>query len=659
MTLATPTIDILLYIALGEEFNDLYEKLIGELGNEFKPLELEDLALTIFFGKVFSPVLNRDFQVAIAPAGKMGNTHAAAVTSAILSKYHVCDVVVLGIAGSLSNDLQPGDVFIPDSVNEYLANSATKGKGKRWTFEISGNHYQTDRRLLIRFQLFKSTQKVYYEKWSYDCAEQFTLLIDDKIQKAIAQADLEIRSQIELIVGDDRKLASGPAVGKGTAFAEWIKREVDRKVAAMEMESAGVYDAIQLRTPAPRVISIRGISDFADERKDLIENFAKQRFRELAAKNALSTFLRGIEAGLFREGGTRENGLTIMDGDDQIESRINSAFVIGGITEESLDRDAEAPRLNIACYKLGQAIAKAHAQLIICSPFPNSADYYTAMGFSEVEEDRVIHFHSPNHPDVAEKRKLLSKTLGKPGLKVVDWLYPGPENKESWPQAWLLAQLQALERADVVIAIGGKVSNTANTLLHLAEGRNIPIVAYSFLGGAAQRCFQRRDWERLHPGFDKGILERDNGVESVIEIANRLATDLLSYRHSPNKHQTFFVSRATHDFEIADVLANWLRAHGYSVLLGDEEIRENQMATASIYQALLKSDTCIVLWSKQYALSPWCYDELMLAINRQMNIWLFNLDNSMIVPQNARKFKSMSVRNASEIVKIASDLLID
>lgn len=657
MTLTTPTIDILLYIALGEEFNDLYEKITNELNNDFKPLELEDLAVTIFFGKIFSPVLNRDFQMAIAPAGKMGNNHAATVTSAILSKYHVSDVVVLGIAGSLSNDLQLGDVFIPDSINAYFDNSATKGKGKRWTLETSGNHYQTDRRLLNRFQLFKSTQKDYYDKWVHDCAKQFELLIDSKIQKAITKAGLEIHHQSVLVVGDDRRLASGPAVGKGKAFVEWIKREVDRKVAAMEMESAGVFDATELRTPAPRVISIRGISDFADERKDLIEDSAKQQFRELAAKNALATLLRGIEAGLFKRDGTQENRLTIKDGDVQVESRINSVFVIGGVTEESSDRDAETPRLNIACFKLGQAIAKAHAQLIICSPFPNSADYYTAMGFSEVEEERVIHFHSPNHPDVAEKRKLLSKTLGKPGLKVVDWLYPAPENKESWSQAWLLAQLQAFERADVVVAIGGKVSNTANTLLHLAEGRNIPVIAYSFLGGAAQRSFQRQDWERLHPGFDKGILEQDNGVESVIAIANRLATDLLSHRHSANKPQTFFISRATHDFEIADVLTNWLRAHGYDVLLGDEEIRDNQMATASIYQALLKSDVCIVLWSKQYALSPWCYDELMLAINRRMNIWLFNLDNSMIVPQNARKLNSISVRNASEIVKIASDLL--
>ena len=72
---------------------------------------------------------------------------------------------------------------------------------------------------------------------------------------------------------------------------EWLTREVDRKVAAMEMESAGVYDAGIIRTPAPRTIAIRGISDYADARKEKIETATKGLFRELATKNALSLFI--------------------------------------------------------------------------------------------------------------------------------------------------------------------------------------------------------------------------------------------------------------------------------------------------------------------------------------------------------------------------------
>jgi len=650
-------IDILLYIALSEEFNDLCDNLIEELGDRFEWKEDKDINITIFCVSIFSSVLNKDFQVAVIPAGKMGIARAAAVTSSVLARHNISDVVVLGIAGSLSNDLQPGDVFVPDSVNEYLANSATTGNEKTWTFITSGNSYPTSLRLLNRFQFFRRTKREFYEKWSNECTIRFTSLIDRNVQESMAKAGLNIRPEIRLLAGDDRKLASGPAVGKGKAFVEWIKREVDRKFSAMEMESAGVYDAANIRTHAPRVVAIRGISDFADERKELIEETAKDKFRSLAVKNALTLLIRGIEAGLFEKEDTQGNNLSILDNSLPPECRVRSVFVIGGVTGESNDPDAEEPRLNIACYKLGRVLARANTQLIICSPFPNSADYYTAKGYSEVDCNRVIHFHSPDHPDVTEKRKYLSQTLGSPNLKVLDWLHPGPEDKNSWSQAWLLAQLQALERADAVVAIGGKVSNTANTLLHLAEARNLPIIPFSFLGGAAQRLFKRRDWERLHPGFDASILEQENGIEKTIEIANRFVTDVFSTSCRTAKPDTFFVSRAAHDSEIADALFNHLKTRGYNVLLGDEEIREDQMIKASIDQAILKSDICIVLWSKNYALSPWCYDELILASDRQMDIWLFNLDNSLVVHQKARKLKSISSKSINELIKVIDELL--
>lgn len=299
MTPDTAPIDILLYIALSEEFNHLADDLIGDLGRVFVPQELEDVAITLFVGEVFSPVLARDFHLAVVPAGKMGITRAAAVTSAVLGASPACDVVVLGIAGSTCDDLQPGDVLIPDSVDEYLANSAGMGL-TTWRFETSGNHLPTSPRLLNRFQLFSQTNPSFYQGWIEGCNVRLEPLVKGGIQTVIAEEGLKFRPQVRLFAGDDRKLASGPAVAKGTAFVEWLKSEVDRKVAAIEMESAGVYDAAHIRVPAPRVIAIRGISDFGDERKKLIEDSAKDQFRAASAKNALHLLLRGIEAGLFK-----------------------------------------------------------------------------------------------------------------------------------------------------------------------------------------------------------------------------------------------------------------------------------------------------------------------------------------------------------------------
>ncbi len=122
-------IDILLYVALSEEF----DVVIDMLGSDFKSQEQVGVALTGFFGNIDSPVLNRSFEVAVFPAGKMGNTRSASLTSALIEKLNPANIVVLGIAGSLVNDMEPGDVFIPDTVNEYMANSATHGEGKNWS----------------------------------------------------------------------------------------------------------------------------------------------------------------------------------------------------------------------------------------------------------------------------------------------------------------------------------------------------------------------------------------------------------------------------------------------------------------------------------------------------------------------------------------------
>jgi nucleoside phosphorylase len=655
---AMPPIDILTYVALSEEFNAM----IQDLGEHFEPEEIKDIAITAFIGEVASPALNRSFHLAVVPAGKMGNTRASAVTSAILHELKPRDVVVIGIAGSLTNDLQPGDVLIPDSVNEYLANAATTGSGETWSFRTSGDNFPTSPRLLNRFQFFGKTRPLNYQQWMNDADKRSIDLVTDRIRESIKAAGLEVRSQCKLYAGDNRKLASGPAVGKGTAFVNWIKGEVDRKIVAIEMESAGVYDAALIRTPAPRSIAIRGISDYADERKEKIEAAARDVFRVLATKNALSLLIRGIEAGLFKEEAAGPMQSVVSVQTSQPDSLVKSVFVIGGITGETADPDSEKLRLEVACLKLGRTLANAGAQLIVCSPFRDSADFYTIVGYSGGRGEGLIQLHSPMHPKVAEKREQLAATVGREGLKILDWQYPGPDNDEAWPQAWLLAQLQALEKADAVIAVGGKVSKTASTLLHLAEARSLTIVPFAFLGGAAGRAFRRRDWSRLNPGFDTSVLEREDGVEAAAQIANRLALDRLSRAYTNGaRPKTFFVSHARKDLEMASGLIISLRQRGLEVLLGEHEIGSEQMAQASIEQALQKSDICVILWSQSYAVSPWCYDELILATKRfalgQMGVWLFNLDGSVVVPIEARKLTGISVRSSSAMERVVGEIL--
>jgi len=66
-----PSTDILLYIALSEEFSDLSDELIENIGIELRPVELDEMAITVFCGKIFSTVLNKECHITIVPSGKM------------------------------------------------------------------------------------------------------------------------------------------------------------------------------------------------------------------------------------------------------------------------------------------------------------------------------------------------------------------------------------------------------------------------------------------------------------------------------------------------------------------------------------------------------------------------------------------------------------
>lgn len=653
-------VDILLYVALAEEMDTV----ISYFKGRFQPREAPDVALTWFSGSIHSPEQARDFQIAVVAAGKMGNTRSANIASLAIEKLKPNDVVVIGIAGSLSDDLEPGDVFIPESVIEYLGNSSSIGEGETWSFITSGNSFQSSQRLLNRLQNFHLTKKMKFNEWHEATQQRRSTILTSTVDSELHAAGVRLRGQCKVLVGDDRKLASGPTVGKGKAFLTWMKKQVDRKISAMEMESAGIFDAGSIRTPAPRVIAIRGISDFADERKDVIERVAQNAFRELSMQNALSMFVACIEAGLFQPDLGAEVEIAKSDKVSFLRSAVKSIFVIGGVTGETDDSDGEAPRLNRAALKLGKALADGGAQLIVCSPFPDSADYYTAMGYSDAKARGVIHFHSPSHPRVTEKKTLLKKALGHGDLLIQEWNYPGPEHDDepSWFQAWLLAQLQALEKADAVVALGGKVSKTTNTLLHLAEAKGLPIIPFSFLGGAGQRANSRRDWENLNPDIDVTVFAEDTGVEQTVKIVNAMQASRIRRAFSgKGKPQTVFVSRANQDAAFSRQLAGLLETRGIQVVFGDNQVRPDQMITATIENAMLKSDICAVLWSKHYALSPWCFDELSVAVAQQtygnMGLWLFSLDDAPIVPPQARKIPAISLSNRDLLPSVIEQLL--
>jgi len=347
-------------------------------------------------------------------------------------------------------------------------------------------------------------------------------------------------------------------------------------------------------------------------------------------------------------------------------SRLRSAFVLGGVTGETEYPDFEEAELAQFCQRLGAIVAGAGVDMIVCSPFPDSADFHALWGYVESGVGGTVHMHSPRHPDVQDQEAQLRAALGAEAEgRIKNWYYPGPEatDRESFEQAWLLCQLMAVEQADVVIAVGGRMSKTASTILHLAEARQQPIVPFAFMGGAAGRAYARRNWKRAFPWLDARKLTDKKAVGDAMVIANQMVTARMREAGGQGRPGTVFISRARLDVEYARALDHYLSAAGLTVLFGERELPAERTVESAIEDAVLRSDLFIVLWSRSYAASRYCYDEIHLALQRhrvgEVRLWIINLDGSDVVPPDARGLPQVMAETPEALVAVVRGLLAD
>lgn len=302
--------DVALYIALNEEL----KLFIKHFGPPTRIEEASRVAATFYHFEVQSVASDRAWKLVAVSAGAMGKTRSASLTSRMLEIFNPPNLVILGIAGSChTDDLQLGDIFIPNQINDYLALSAAverpiqgrKGgkqpnMNRAWSFQLSGNSFRANSRLTNRAQNFSQKSPDQWKNYQAASARMLKEQLDPKKFDLAVKRGL-CRESSFLVAGDDKHLASGDVVGKAADFTDWLKENSDRKTAAIEMESAGAFDAAEIDTGHIRAISIRGISDFADYEKAEIQKTYSGVFRDIAVANA-TQFLRAfIAADGFRE----------------------------------------------------------------------------------------------------------------------------------------------------------------------------------------------------------------------------------------------------------------------------------------------------------------------------------------------------------------------
>lgn len=251
--------DCLLLFALEEEFKNA-NKILSTYFDE--TIKVDEYNCMVYN---FSNQIGEKFSVLSTIIGDMGLLEAYRTTNKILSKIDTNFIVVIGISGSLDDDVKLGDIHIPTSIEDYSYRSKIKGP----TFEFAGKSKNIESNLIQNLRRIELTSLV-------DKLNEFKSMSIDKLKKELGNEIFEsltqkkfINSELNIAFGP---LASGNTVISSRSFKNHLKKH-KRDLLAVDMESYAIK-VIADDHNINNTLFIRSISDLADERKKELDNIS-------------------------------------------------------------------------------------------------------------------------------------------------------------------------------------------------------------------------------------------------------------------------------------------------------------------------------------------------------------------------------------------------
>lgn len=290
--------------------------------------------------------------------------------------------------------------------------------------------------------------------------------------------------------------------------------------------------------------------------------------------------------------------------------------------------------------RLGEIVVDLGHDVVICSPYPGSIDREIVRGAASSRRQPTIEIHHPDTEEVGRAVRDLGDEFSIE-LKQFRHVASTDDSQGGTTYSWLLSQLFALDAAHVVVTAGGNLSGSANMLLHLAEARGKPVLSFGHLGGTAARFLERQRYAfRDGLGELEPWLHHPEPMDQVGLILERLVDMGQTRAVGGDRSARFFLSYPRDRQAEADLAETIFSRRGLTLLRDDLTFDPGGELKAEIVRAIRNSDVFVALWSSSYACSPWCHDEMELALKlrdlRTIDIWLIQLDDTRIVPRGAR-----------------------
>jgi len=338
-------------------------------------------------------------------------------------------------------------------------------------------------------------------------------------------------------------------------------------------------------------------------------------------------------------------------------------FIIGSVELDS-EKHAE---FKAFCAEFGRHLASHPISLILCSPYPDSCDGEIIKGLCaapSINRKLSIELHYPDNVENEEAWNLQLANLNET-IKVNRFRHetPGGRGKDAIRYSWLYCQLQAVSIANIIVSMGGRIAGSSNLLLRIAETQKKEIIPLGTFGGVGELFYNRMRYKLQDIWGDDAVLFKQmTEAGKLVDLLVQHPKDANVANLSQKKDLIFFISYSQIKPADADFVEMILRRRNYQVFRDETDIGPGEDIPSSITENIFKSDIFIALWCAEYACSPWCYDELNIALKSHVNkpgksLWIFALDETRMIHPQARNLLSYPINNRSELEGKISGLL--
>lgn len=222
-----------------------------------------------------------------------GTERTTLATDRFLELWRPRTLVLAGTATALRSDIFLGDVLVANQVDAYF-NGVDGGSGDNahaLHFRPQGRVFQATHALLEAVLHFQFAHRPAFASWSEQGREERKSLQQQCEQSPHGGKSLGAAPAIR-----QGSLASGPVLGAGPAFAEWL-RSRDSALTVIDTSSAGLLESAHARVDPARTLVLRGIAGYVTDPTAPLDTELREAIRTYAFRNVLRLVLTMAKGG--------------------------------------------------------------------------------------------------------------------------------------------------------------------------------------------------------------------------------------------------------------------------------------------------------------------------------------------------------------------------